>query len=85
MVHCDGFRKNNYCSIMFVVVEGKEIEEKTSNCYVLKMSMPKLWKNTKGGDFDILILPHGRDFDTWVCPRVGSLTINLSKCQNFPG
>ena len=85
MIHCCGSKKKNYCSIMFAVVEAKEIEEKTSNCSVLKMFIPKPWKNTKGGDFDILQLTHGRDFDTWDCPRVGILTINLSKCQNSPG
>ena len=85
MVNSGCSKKNSYCSIMFAVAEGKEIEEKISNCYVLGMSMPKQGKNTNGGDFDILQLPHGQDFDTWNCPRVGIMTIDLSKFQKSPG
>ena len=41
------------------------------------MALPKPSKNTKDGDFDILQLAHGRDFDTWDLPRVGIFTINI--------
>ena len=80
-----GCKKTNYCSIMFTVAEGKEIEEKISNCYILRMSMPKPWKNTKGGDFDILHLPHGQVLTLGIDPGWEFLTINHSKCQNSPG
>ena len=49
------------------------------------MLKAKLWNNTRVATLSFFKCPHCRDFDIWDCPTVGILTINLSKCQNFPG
>ena len=54
--------------------------------YACSVFNSQQWNNTKSQDFDILQLPHCQDFDIFLdCTRVGTLTINLSKCQNSTG